>query len=671
MTVGGWQTFPYSHTPILPYFSLPYLLLFIFTSMIPMKFSCTLFFILLIVRAEAQYDPAKVDKKAVQYYNRSQVQGADDKFQEGIESLKQAVSIDNRYEDAYLSMAGMYSELKNYQAAVDNYKIAKSIDSVYFIDYNLSYSINLAGLGKFQEALDAVNAFKSIPNLHESSIRSAAYRAKTYQFAIDYAAKKNPSDYKFEPQNMGDSINTSVPEYFPTISLDGNHLVFTRRVHGTNEDFYQSDRTDNGWTRARPLAGNINSNNNEGALNISQDGQWLIFTGCNFQNGFGSCDLYISYLSTDGWSAPENLGPNFNTEYWESGPSLSPDKKDLYFASNRPGGYGGNDLYVCHRQENGKWSPPENLGPEINTAGDESAPFIHADNLTLFFTSNGLPGYGDMDIFVVHKTANGNWGTPENLGYPINTIGTEGGLVVAADGKTTYFFSDRADSRGLLDIYTFELPEQWRPAKTIWVKGRVFDKKTNKGLPSSVELGDLINKQFISKLQTDETGNYLTTLPVGKDYAFNVNRKGYLFFSENFNLSQLIADSVYQMDIPLQPIEANASIILKNIFFDVNQYELQPASQIELDDVVKLLKENPPVFIQINGYTDNVGKPADNLLLSQNRAKSVVNYLKSKGIDPRRLSFKGYGDTEPVSPNSTETGRAQNRRTELKVIRVN
>jgi outer membrane protein OmpA-like peptidoglycan-associated protein len=159
-------------------------------------------------------------------------------------------------------------------------------------------------------------------------------------------------------------------------------------------------------------------------------------------------------------------------------------------------------------------------------------------------------------------------------------------------------------------------------------------------------------------------------LPLGKNYAFNVNRKGYLFFSENFNLSNPSADSVYQQDIPLQPIEANASIILKNIFFDNNQYELKPASQVELDEVIKLLKENPSVFIQINGYTDNVGKPADNLLLSQNRAKAVVNYLKSKGIDPRRLSFKGFGDSEPISPNTTEAGRAQNRRTELKVVKI-
>ena len=636
-----------------------------------MKPICTVLLFFLIADLRAQYDPQKVDKKAARLYLVSQQQVGDDKFQEGIETLKQAVAIDQNFEDAWLSMAGMYGELKNYQAAVDNYKIARSIDSIYFKDFSLSYSINLAGLGKFEEAQAAVNDFKSIPNLNQSSLRAAAYRSRSYQFAIDYAAKKIGLDYKFEPRNMGDSINSTISEYFPTISLDGQHLVFTRRVNNINEDFFQSDRVPGGWSKAKALEGNINSNNNEGALNISQDGQWLIFTGCNFPNGFGSCDLFISYLTPEGWSVPENMGPNFNTEFWESAPSLSPDKRDLYFTSNRPGGYGGNDLYVCHRQENGRWSSPENMGPSINTAGDESAPFIHADNSTLYFTSNALPGYGGDDLFVVRKTTNGQWSTPQNLGYPINTIENEGSLVVATDGKTAYYASDRADSRGQLDLYSFELRSDLRPARTLWVKGRVYDKKSGKGLPSSVELGDLSSKEILSKLQTDETGNYLTTLPLGKDYAFNVNRKGYLFYSENFMLSSPVPDSTYKIDIPLQPIETNASIILKNIFFDVNQFELKPSSQIELDDVVKLLRENPLLVIQISGYTDNVGKPADNLLLSENRARSVVNYLKAKGIDPRRLSFKGYGDAQPVSANTTEVGRAKNRRTELKVIKIN
>lgn len=634
-----------------------------------MKQFLAILFLLNILQVNAQYNPDRVNKKALKWYLKSQDQARADQFEEGIKSLKEAVRIDDGYEDAWLSMAGMYGELKNYSASVECYQKARSIDSVYFIDFNLSYSINLAGLGEFRQALDAVNRFRTIPNLNQTSLKASAYRAATYRFALDYAARTKSEHYDFEPKNLGDSVNSPVSEYYPTITLDGKSLVYTRRVNGFNEDFFESHRTGNGWSAAKALVGNINSNFNEGALNISQDGQWLIFTGCNFPEGYGSCDLYISYLTPEGWSAPDNLGRNFNTEFWESAPSLSPDKRDLYFTSNRPGGYGGNDIYVCHREENGRWSAPENLGPSINTRGDESAPFIHADNQTLYFTSNSLPGYGGDDLFVVRKGADGKWGEPENLGYPINTIENEGSLVVASDGKTAYYASDRADSRGQLDIYSFELRSDVRPARTLWVKGKVFDKKTGKGLPSSVELTDINTKQVISNLQTDETGNYLTTLPVGKDYAFNVNRRGYLFYSESFMLENSPADSVYHIDIPLQPIEADASIVLKNIFFDVNKYDLKPSSQIGLEEVIRLLKENPTLTIQINGHTDNVGSAADNLVLSENRAKAVVNYLKSHGIDGKRLLYKGFGDTQPVSTNDTEEGRAKNRRTELKVLK--
>ena len=227
--------------------------------MAPMKVFCIAFLFLLTSQVRAQYDPSKIDPKAVKLFDRANQLAYDDKLKEGIETLQKAVAIDNRYEDAYLSMAGMYVELKNYQEAYVNFKTARSIDSIYFKDFSLGFSISLAGLGRFDEALVAVNDFYSIPNLKESSRRLAEGRIRTYQFAIDYAAKKNPPSYKFEPRNMGDSINTEVSEYFPTISLDGNHLVFTRRVNGINEDFYESDRLKDGWTMAKPLAGNINN----------------------------------------------------------------------------------------------------------------------------------------------------------------------------------------------------------------------------------------------------------------------------------------------------------------------------------------------------------------------------------------------------------------------------
>ena len=628
----------------------------------------TLLFLFTTGPSRAQYNPDKVNKKAAQLYSKALELAQGDDFKGAIAALQQAVRIDKNFEEAYLSMAGMYGELKGYQDAIDNYELARAIDSSFFMDYYLPYSINLAGKGDFTKALQAVNSFLTISNLNETSRKAGEYRQKCYQFALDYAATHPSTGYKFEPQNMGDSINSAVSEYYPTVTIDGNTLIYTRRVNNINEDFYESDKVNGTWSKSRSLPGNINTNQNEGAQNISQDGQWLIFTGCNFPEGHGSCDLYISYLTADGWSTPENLGDSINTEFWESAPSLSPDKRDLYFASRQPDGYGGSDIFVSHRLRNGQWSTPENLGPTINTIGDEAAPFIHPDNQTLYFTSNGHPGYGGDDLFVTRKQPDGTWSKPENLGYPINTIENEGSLVIAADGKTAYYASDRADSKGGLDLYTFELRQDIRPAQTLWVKGKVFDSATRKGLPSSVILTDLSTRQVISNLQTDETGNYLITLPKGKDYAFNVNRKGYLFFSENFSLSREHNDTVYHIDIPLQPIAANAVLVLKNIFFDPNKYDLKPESGAELDEVVQLMKDNPTLKIQINGHTDNSGKTVDNIKLSEDRAKAVTAYLVAKGIAAARLSSKGWGDTQPVADNGSPDGRAKNRRTELKVI---
>jgi outer membrane protein OmpA-like peptidoglycan-associated protein len=393
-----------------------------------------------------------------------------------------------------------------------------------------------------------------------------------------------------------------------------------------------------------------------------------VFTGCNRPDGEGSCDIYISYKTAEGWSPAFNLGNKVNTDQWESQPSLSPDKRHLYFASRRPGGFGGSDIYVSHLLPSGKWTEAENLGAEINTTGDESTPFIHADNQTLFFASNGLPGYGGDDLYLVRKGTGGKWGKPENLGYPINTINHEGSLFIAADGKTAYYASDRSDSKGGLDIYSFELREDVRPARTLWVKGKVFDEKTKNGLPSSVELIDLVTKLTISNVQTDETGNYLITLPVGKEYAFNVNRKGYLFYSDNYSLKNKPADSTYQKDIPLQPIEVQAGIVLRNLFFETAKYDIRSESEVELGKIVQFLQDNPTVKIQLEGHTDNVGSAADNQKLSEARAYAAINYLVTKGIKGTRLVAKGFGATKPVADNKTEEGRAQNRRTEMRIL---
>ncbi|HEX6193893.1 MAG TPA: OmpA family protein [Chitinophagaceae bacterium] len=613
------------------------------------------------------YDPLNMDKKAVSLIADARMKAEDGKYQEAISLAKKAIEKQPGYLEAWLLLAFIYSNNKNHQQSIDAYDKAFAIDSIYAFEYKLPYSINLAGVGQFEKALQSVNSLLAVPKLNPNIRRAAEYRKRTYEFAINQAQNHN-KQYVFAPKNMGANVNSAESEYFPSLTIDNQELLFTRKVNFTNEDFFHSTKDARDWAKSKPLAGDVNTPMNEGAMIISQDGEWLAFTACDRQDGYGSCDIYISFRTKNGWGEAINLGDKINTAQWESQPCLSPDKRDLYFTSRRPGGYGGSDLYVSHLQPDGIWTEPENLGPTINTTGDEQCPFIHADNQTLYFISNGLPGYGEHDLFVSRKGPRGVWTKPANLGYPINTINQEGTLFIAADGKTAYYSSDRSEGLGGLDIYSFELREDVRPNKTLWVKGQVFDNKTKKGIPSTVELIDLASKEPVSKVQTDALGHYLITLPLGKDYAFHVNRKGYLFYSDNFSLSQKEPDSLHEKNIALQPLETNASIVLKNIFFAVNKFDLQPESQSELDKVVSFLAENPSLRIEISGHTDNQGKPADNLVLSNNRSKAVVNYLITKGVNAQRLTAKGYGETKPVANNASDEGRSLNRRTEMRVI---
>ena len=614
------------------------------------------------------YEPDKVNKKAGEIYAKAYEDAQEQKYESAINHINKALVIDPRFVDAFLSRAGIYANLKKYDASVIDFEKAFQLDSVYSFTYLLPYSISLAGLGQFQKALIAVERFLQNDQLNSQSLRAGNYRKRVYEFAVEYEKKHPSNNYVFTPHNLGDSVNSTALEYFPSLTIDGKKLIFTRRIAG-DEDFYETDLIDGKWSKAEPLGGKVNTNLNEGAQNISQDGQWIIFTGCNYPEGQGSCDLYISYKTKQGWSEPENLGPMVNTDFWESSPSLSPDKRDIYFSSNQPGGYGGKDIWVTHRNANGKWGRPENLGDKINTSSDESCSFIYSDNQTLFFNSNGHQGYGQTDLFFSKKLNDSTWSEPENLGYPINTIDDEGSLIVSSNGKTAYYASDRSDTKGGLDLYSFQLRADIQPPRTLWVKGQVFDAQTKAGLPSSVELTDINSRQLISKVQTDEEGNYLTTLPVGKDYAFNVNRKGYLFYSENYNLNDPSIDSIFTANIPLQPIAAGAAIILKNIFFESKKTILNPGSLVELDKVIQLMNENPKLKILISGHTDNVGKDADNLVLSNGRALSVINYLlASRQISKDRLQSKGLGATKPIADNATEQGKALNRRTELSVI---
>jgi len=640
--------------PVLPFFQIWFLIIAVFLS----------------VPSMAQwYNPEKVNKKAQETYTSAIDHLVNGRWANGKNGLIEAIKLEPKYVEAWLSLMSAYGEKKMYDSAVMAFDKAWQLDSVYSRDMLLPYTINLAGSGRFDEANKWITQYLTTVSPESRAGKAATYRKKTYDFAVAFADKHKDVSFSFDPINLGDSINSTRSEYYPSFTIDDSLLVFTRRMQGIREDFWGSRLLPNGtYSVATPISGALNDEAAKGGTNMASDGEWLFFAGNFPRVGFGDFDIYVCQATPEGWSEPYNLGTAINTEFWESSPAISPDKQILYFSSNRTGGYGGKDIYFSKRKPDGNWGLAENMGPVINTSADDLAPYIHADNQTLYFTSGGHPGYGGSDLFISHKGPGGEWSVPENLGYPINTIDDDGSLIVAANGTTAYFSSQRSDSRGGLDLYRFELPIYARALKTQWVKGKVFDKLTQKGLPSAIDVQNAETGEFIHKLVTDETGNYLVTLPLGKNYEFTVSRKGYLYYSDRIYLENGNEDSNYTKDIPLEPILVNASLELKNILFETNAFKLKSSSFIELDKLVNLLNQNPGVKVEIGGHTDNVGNAAENLKLSQNRAKSVVDYLVTKGVDAKRLLAKGYGSTKPIADNTTENGRARNRRTEMKVI---
>ena len=482
----------------------------------------------------------------------------------------------------------------------------------------------------------------------------------------------------FVPKNLGDSINTEFDEFVNGITADGERLYFTRwdprtKLLGSeenyNEEFYVSSRVDSSWRKALNLGPPVNSEGNEGALSISPDGNLIFFAACNRDDGLGSCDIYQSKRIGKHWSEPENLGEKVNSPQWDSQPSFSSDGKTLYFASKRPGGKGSSDIWKTVRNSDGSWNTPVNLGDSVNTTAEEMAPFIHADDQTLYFSSKGHLGLGGYDLFFTRKKADGSWQKAVNMGYPINTSADEITLVINAKGDLAYISSDKLGGKGKQDIYQFPLYKDARPLMTTYFKGIVFDEETKAKLSAHFELIDLTTRKTVAESQSDRiTGEFLLVLPTERNYALNVSLNGYLFYSDNFMLTGINSKSdPFIRNIPLKPIKIGEAVVLKNIFFDTDKFILKDESVAELEKLLMLLKKNPSLKIEISGHTDNVGSAEHNHELSRNRAKAVYDYLVQQQIAPARLSYEGYGFDKPIDDNSTEPGRANNRRTEFRV----
>jgi outer membrane protein OmpA-like peptidoglycan-associated protein len=624
-----------------------------------------IFLLLLSVSVFAQQKRySTTDQEAIKYYARAN-QSLDDRlYDEAITQLEQAVKADPKFIEAHAQLADVLRMRHIYKPAITHFLKVIELDP----EYNRSVYLKIGDCeitsAQYEPALHHLEKYLTYPNITAQNTAYAQKLIADCKFSIQALTRP----VTFVPINMGAEINTAADEYLPVATADEGTLIFTRKIEN-NEDFYKSIKLNNQWQNAQYLSNIINTPTyNEGAQSISQDGKYLFFTGCNRPDGLGRCDIYIAQKKGDDWAKPFSLSSPINTSGWEAQPSISADGRTLYFVSNRKGGYGGYDIWKSNLTDKG-WSNPENMGPEINTAYDEQSPFIHPDDSTFYFCSNGWPGMGNKDLFVSRLSKDGKWQKPENLGYPINSSGDENGLTLTANGSYAFFSSDNLKGYGGYDIYTFELPAKLRPNIVTYVKGTVADKKTKAPLEAAIEIIDLQkNVPVYQDYSSEDAGEFLATLGAGKNYGLNISRSGYLFYSDNFSLIGLKDKKAFNLSVLLSPIEVGNKVILKNIFFDTNKFELKAESKAELQKLVEFLQLNKTVRIEISGYTDDVGNQQANVVLSEKRANSVYQYLSANGIMATRLVYKGYGEAQPIAPNTTDDNRALNRRTEFMII---
>lgn len=585
--------------------------------------------------------------------------------------LQKAISIDEQFVEPWLLMGQIYLNEKNDSMALKAYKRAVEIRPDFFIPTYFNIGKLSLRLGDYEKARQNLIYYQE-----KGRNKKILKKNRRYLDQVEFALEQIKNPVPYNPVNLGSNINSPYSEWINAITVDESYMIFTVRepVNKSEADreeeyFYYSEKNSETreWQPRQKMSNQFNIMENEGAMFISPDRSFLVYTACNPVQG---CDLYISYRREGGWSKPRNMGSRVNSPQWDTHATIASDNKTLYFASTRKGGMGKSDIYKTTRLKDGSWSYPQNLGPRINTPQNEQYPFIHPDNNTLYFSSAGHLGMGELDFFVSRLDENGQWSKPQNLGYPINTYHEEIGLQVNASGEIAYISTDRLNGEGRFDIYAIDMPMEARPDPVTYMKGIVYDKVTKEKLRARFELIDLNSGRVITNAYSaKQDGAFLLSIPANKNYALNVKKEGYLFYSENFKLKDVRkkTDPLIK-DIPLKPIQVGETVVLNNIFFEYDKYDLLPESRVELNRLAELLNKNPELNIRIQGHTDSRGDEAYNQELSENRAKAVYDFLIQQGINPNRLSYKGYGESQPIADNDTEKGRAKNRRTAFEVV---
>lgn len=593
-------------------------------------------------------------------------------------------------------------ETLKYFEAADRLKVKKETDVSFWLGW--TYQLN----GLWDQALKCYNEYLSLISVKARANVAFIDDVKKKISECETGKKLSASPERVFVDNLGPGINTSFPEYGPSISTDETTIFFTSRRsnsiggkrdlndNGFYEDIYSSEKSGGKWLLAKQLSKNVNTEVHDAAAGLSPDGSKLYVYRASTTDGG---DLYESVLFGLDWEEPVRMNRNINTKYHESTVSLSFDGKRLFFVSNKESGLGASDIYYSDMDVNGEWGIAKNIGPEINTKYAEEGVFMHPDGVTLYFSSKGHGSMGGYDVFKSTLDKNGKWSAPVNLGYPINGPDDDLFFVVSGSGNRAYFASAKQGGYGEQDIYkiTFLGPEKQpllngedqliaavntamsslktqsevevKSAKLTILKGLVNDGVNLKPLESTIELVDNDKGVLVATFRSNSsTGKYLVTLPSGKNYGIAVKCQGYLFHTENINIPEGTDFQEFNLDISLKKMEVGSTIILRNIFYDVDKSTIRHESQTELNRVVKFLKDYPNVKIELSSHTDDVGAEDYNMRLSFERSNAVVDFLISKGISPSRLIPKGYGETMPIDKNDTEPGRQNNRRTEIKIL---
>lgn len=573
--------------------------------------------------------------------------------------------------DLLLQLASLQIEVDQSESAIENLEKLKSLN------YTGEPKI-YASLGKLYDQKEEYKKARENYLLFQHKIEDNPglwERTNKIITHLDFKMSILSKPYQINLRPLDTGINTQASEYLSRFTIDGEELIFIRRSGG-QEDLFYAKKTD-GVFVSTPID-ELNTFENEGAHTISADGSLLIFTHCSEKFGYGSCDLYSSKKDINNkWSKPANLGRTINTRHWEAQPSLSPDGNLLFYVSTKPqGSHGGSDIWVSRMTNDGTWSKPRNAGNIINTSERDETPFFHPDGKTLYFRSKGHPSLGNFDIFMSIRDQ-GGWGEVINIGSPINTSGDDGALTVSLDGLSGYYSTNNynGEEQATLDIYKFDMPDDFMPTAMTYVKGRITN---DEGFPlkASIYVEYLEGLKVSSNYKSNANGEFLTAIPVGIPALINVESDGYIFYSDHVNYTDTkYGVDPYNLEIvmtELAPEETNviaSPVILKNIFFESGSATLLEISNTEINILKELLIKNEDLRIKIIGHTDDVGDEADNLILSQARAEAVKTSLVQMEIASSRIETQGLGESLPIASNQTEEGRSANRRTEFVIIK--